>query len=80
MSKHTFFFEIFTVSFGVVLISSFFIQQAAATRAEIMTAESCVTAKWIEFEDRTGEMPDRDIENLWRNECWTKLGATFEVE
>lgn len=72
--------ECFTISFTFVFIASFFIQKADATRAQIMTAESCVTDKWIEFEDRTGEMPGRDIENLWRNECWVDLGATFEVE
>jgi len=74
------FLEVFTISFAAVFFFSLFIQSATARNAEIMTAESCVTQKWAEFEDRTNTMPSTDLEAQWRDACWVDMGATFEVE
>lgn len=35
----------------------------------ILNVEDCVTAQWIEHEDRTGDMPSPDLESVWREEC-----------
>ena len=80
MSDNTPFLEVFTISFAIVFFFSLFAKSATAHRAEIMTAESCVTQKWAEFEDRTNTMPNTKLEAQWRDDCWVDMGATFEVE
>ena len=44
-------------------------------KANIYTAEDCVTDKWIEYESRTGVMPTSVVESQFRDECWKVLGA-----
>ena len=80
MFDDTPFLEVFTISFAIVFCFSLFVSSMTARHGEIMTAESCVTQKWAEFEDRTNTMPSTKLEAQWRDDCWVDMGATFEVE
>lgn len=44
-------------------------------KADIYTAEDCVTDMWLQYETRTGRMPTVEDESQWRDECWEALSG-----
>ena len=43
--------------------------------AVIWTTENCVMEKWEQWEGIRGEMPTREEEQMFRDECWDEMGA-----
>ena len=43
----------------------------------VMTVEDCVFNKWRSWESIRGVMPTQAEEKMFRDECWTEMGATI---
>ena len=41
--------------------------------AVIWTTENCVMEKWEQWEGIRGEMPTKENEKMFRDECWSEL-------
>ena len=41
--------------------------------AVIWTTENCVMEKWEQWESIRGEMPTKENEKMFRDECWSEL-------
>ena len=43
----------------------------------VLTVEDCVFNKWRSWESIRGQMPNQEEVNMFREECWTDMGATI---
>ena len=46
-------------------------------QAQIWTIDNCVMEKWKSWEDTRGEIPTMINEQMFRDECWNEMGASF---
>ena len=64
------------LEFGLFVLAGFatgmliyFASASAEYRQQIFQVSDCVNSKWIEHEDRTGEMPSKALEDAWVKQC-----------
>jgi len=55
--------------FGVIAVLATLSVISMKQQDKALNVESCVTERWVEFEDRTGTMPPMNLEMEWRKEC-----------
>ena len=62
----------------VGIIAGFFIlDRRVATPATVWSTDSCVTEKWHRWVTIRGVIPTDSEEALFREECWTDMGASL---
>ena len=70
--------SILSAAVGSGALLSFFVLVTTSNheaQAKVWTTENCVMKKWEQWEDIRGEMPTREEEQMFRDECWDEMGA-----
>lgn len=64
------------IAVSIITISSFSWFYAAVVheaQSKTWTTENCVMEKWEQWEGIRGEMPTKENEKMFRDECWGEL-------
>lgn len=61
----------------IVLLGGYIHHHHNRVMPVVMTVEDCVFNKWRDWENIRGQMPNQEEVNMFREECWTDMGATI---
>jgi hypothetical protein len=64
----------------IIVMMGGYIEHLLNRNYTIITVEDCVTNEWYKWEFTKGGMPDELEENLIREKCWKRMGASIHTD